>query len=112
MFYDVYKELCEKHGEKPYKLPLKLGAKSNSVVAQWKKGSTPRPEMLNLIAEYFNVSVGYLMDGQLKEEKPPHAMREGEIGPNKLALLNFAETLNEEEAKAFLEFVKAMKKRG
>ena len=68
MFYDVYEKLCAERNEKPYSLPLKLGAKSNSVVAQWKAGSLPRPEMLQKIADYFHVSVPYLMFGE--EEKP------------------------------------------
>ena len=68
MFYQRYLELCEKSGERPYSLVLKLGAKSNSIVDQWKKGSSPRPEMLKKIADYFGVSIGYLMG--LEEEKP------------------------------------------
>lgn len=71
MFFDVYEKLCAEHNEKPYSLPLKLGAKSNSVVAQWKAGSLPRPEMLQKIADYFHVSVPYLMFGE--EEKPAPA---------------------------------------
>lgn len=70
MFYDVYKKLCDENGEKPYQLPLKLGAKSNSMVAQWKKGSLPRSEMLQKIAEYFKVTVGFLMDGETDEKNP------------------------------------------
>lgn len=60
MFYDRYIELCVTSGEKPYSVAKKLGL-SNSNVAQWKKGSTPRKEVLQRIAEYFNVSVAYLM---------------------------------------------------
>lgn len=70
MFFETYKKLCEEHGEKPYSLPVKLGAKSNSIVAQWKNGSLPRPEMLQRIADYFEVSVGHLIDGEEKKEKP------------------------------------------
>lgn len=69
MFYERYLKLCEKTGDKPYSLPLKLGAKSNSIVDQWKKGSLPRSEMLQKIADYFEVSVGYLM-GYEDEKKP------------------------------------------
>lgn len=70
MFYDVYKKLCDENGEKPYQLPLKLGAKSNSMVAQWKKGSLLRPEMLQKIADHFKVTVGFLMDGETDEKNP------------------------------------------
>lgn len=60
MFYDRYIALCVTSGEKPYSVAKNLGL-SNSNVAQWKKGSTPRKEVLQRIAEYFNVSVAYLM---------------------------------------------------
>ena len=72
MFYDIYIRLCEENGEKPYSLPIKLGARSNSVVAQWRAGSIPRTEMLNKIADYFNVSVGYLLgyEDEKKEVLP------------------------------------------
>lgn len=68
MFYDIYCKLCEDHGEKPFSLPLKLGMKSNSAVAQWKNGSVPRKAMLEKIADYFGVTVGYLLDGEEKEK--------------------------------------------
>lgn len=71
MFYDVYCKLCEENGEKPFSLPLKLGMKSNSAVAQWKNGSIPRVAMLEKIADYFGVTDGYLLDGEEKEKPAP-----------------------------------------
>lgn len=84
MFFETYKDLCKKHGEKPYGLPVKLGAKSNSIVAQWKSGSLPRPEMLQSIADYFGVSVGYLIDG---DEKKPATQQSGELSKTRYDLL-------------------------
>lgn len=80
MFYDVYMKLCEEHGEKPYQLALKLGAKSNSVVWQWSKGSKPRGEMMMNIAKHFNVPVAYLLteDESLLETKKPATEVTGE----------------------------------
>ena len=71
MFYEIYEKLCSENGEKPYQLPLKLGAKSNSVVAQWQKGSVPRGAMLQKIANHFNVTVEYLLTGDDKTENAP-----------------------------------------
>ena len=79
MFYERYLELCEKTGERPYSLVLKLGAKSNSIVGQWKKGSSPRPEMLKKIADFFSVSVSYLMG--LEENEKPALLTESELIP-------------------------------
>lgn len=101
MFYDIYKKLCEDTGEKPYQLPLKLGSKSNSVVAQWKNGSLPRPEMIQKIADYFNVSVEYLMFGEIDKEKLP-ANKSGELTENDMKLLKFFRSLPPEKLKAIL----------
>ena len=81
MFYDIYKKICEENGEKPFSLPLKLGAKSNSVVAQWQKGSIPRADMLQKIADYFGVPVGYLFSDDLTEDPRayPDASQESKL---------------------------------
>lgn len=84
MFYDVYERLCKEKGEKPYALPLKLGAKSNSMVAQWQKGSVPRIEMLQKIADYFDVSVGYLLD---TEKETPATKASSGVSPDDFELL-------------------------
>ncbi len=67
MFYDRFIELCNKKGIKPTPLVVSLGL-SSSNVSQWKKGSIPRPEVLQKLSDYFNVSISYLMLGE--EEKP------------------------------------------
>ena len=50
---------------------------SSSNVSQWKKGSTPRPEVIEKIADYFGVSIGYLLTGE--KEDPAPAGSQGEI---------------------------------
>ena len=70
VFYDVYMALCAEKGEKPYQLAIELGLKSNSAVAQWAKGSVPRPAMLEKIADHFGVSVGYLLTGETEDPAP------------------------------------------
>lgn len=50
-------------------MPIKLGVKSNSVVAQWKNGSVPRSATLQKIADYFDVSTNYLL-GETDERRP------------------------------------------
>ncbi len=74
MFYDIYMELCREQKKDPYSVPLKIGYKSNSVVAQWKDGSTPRGKYLDALAEYFGVTKQRLL-GLENEEQPtiPHA---------------------------------------
>lgn len=67
MFYDRFIELCRKSGIKPTPLVMQMGL-SSSNVSQWKKGSTPRPEVLKRLADYFNVSVEYLLESDQKEK--------------------------------------------
>lgn len=71
MFYDNFKALCEQKGEKPTPVAQKLGCSSSNVV-MWKNGSTPRPAVLQKIAEYFDVDTQYLLFGTEKSS-PVHA---------------------------------------
>ena len=109
MFYDIYKKLCEDNGEKPYQLPLKLGAKSNSVVAQWKNGSLPRPEMIQKIADYFNVSVEYLMFGEVNKEKLVPVRHE--LSEEAKELQYIWDESDADERQALLEMARFIKKR-
>lgn len=109
VFYDIYKKLCEDNGEKPYQLPLKLGAKSNSVVAQWKNGSLPRPEMIQKIADYFNVSVEYLMFGEVNKEKPVPVRHE--LSEEAKELQYIWDESDADERQALLEMARLIKKR-
>lgn len=60
MFYDIYISLCKRDGKKPSPVAVELGLRTSNV-AQWKKGSTPRPEVLKKVANYFNVPISYLL---------------------------------------------------
>lgn len=102
MFYDIYEQLCNEFGEKPYSLPVKLGAKSNSVVAQWRKGSIPRSDMLNKIANYFGVSVGYLLG---KEDKKNDAPSEDDKASIRNRINFKMDQMSEEQLGRLLEFL-------
>lgn len=67
MFFAVYSKLCVEEGKSPNGVAKLLGFPSSSVT-QWKKGSTPRPAALQKIAEYFNVSVAFLLGSEQKEK--------------------------------------------
>ena len=66
MFWENYRKLCEKHSTKPNAVAKKLDLSSGSVTA-WKKGSVPHDTTLQKIADYFGVSVDYLLGA---DEKP------------------------------------------
>lgn len=60
MFWQRYLELCKQKGQSPNAVCNQLGL-SNAAVTHWKNGSVPRNSTLKIIAEYFNVSVDYLV---------------------------------------------------
>ena len=64
MFFDQFTKLCEEKGTTPTKFVTNILHLSSSKVTAWKNGSIPKYEILNLIADYFNVSIGTLFDVQ------------------------------------------------
>lgn len=69
MFYEKYIELCKQTNKRPYSVSKELGL-SSSNVAQWQKGSTPRPQVLQRIADYFGVPVSYFYETNDPKKAP------------------------------------------
>ncbi len=62
--YEIFERLCEQKGVTPYKVSKETGV-SRTTLSEWKKGNyTPKRNKLELIADYFGVSVEYLMTGK------------------------------------------------
>lgn len=62
--YELIKKLCEENGISPTKLCTEItGSKGN--LPTWQKGNI-NPKSLTKIADYFNISVDYLL-GRTKE---------------------------------------------
>lgn len=57
--FDIVKELCKKQGISINTLEERVGFSRNSLYS-W-RSSSPKPEKLNVIADYFNVSTDYLL---------------------------------------------------
>lgn len=61
MFMERFEELCRIHGRTPSAVMVALG-RSKSLAAKWKStNATPSPEVLKELAEYFGVTVDYLL---------------------------------------------------
>lgn len=60
MFWDRLCELCSNKNIKPNALTKALGL-SNATATKWKNGGIPNGETLLKIADYFDVSVDYLL---------------------------------------------------
>ena len=65
--YSIFEELCNKNGVTPYKVGKETNI-ATSTLSDWKSGkSTPKQDKMKKIADYFNVSVDYLMTGKEPE---------------------------------------------
>ena len=70
MFWKNYITLCNSIGKSPNGVCSELGF-STAVATKWKNGALPRDTTLKKIADYFNVSVDYLLKGENSIEKDP-----------------------------------------
>lgn len=67
--YEIFEQLLQKYGVTSYKVAKEAGV-TQTALSNWKTGrSTPTVKTLQKIADYFGVTVDYLMTG--KDEKPP-----------------------------------------
>lgn len=64
MYYDTFEKLCTSHGVKPAHVASATGVKT-ATLSSWKNGTyTPKADKLMTIAEYFGVTVDYLLKGE------------------------------------------------
>ena len=67
IMYEIFSQLLQKFGVTAYKVSKATGI-SQSSLSDWKLGKvTPKTENMKKIADYFGVSVEYLMTGEEKE---------------------------------------------
>lgn len=65
--YEIFSKLLQDFNVTPYKVSKETGV-SQSTLSDWKRGiSTPKQDKLQKIADYFNVSLEYLMTGEEKK---------------------------------------------
>lgn len=65
--YEVFEQLLQRNGVTPYKVAKEAGV-TQTALSNWKSGkSTPTTKTLQKIADYFDVTIDYLMSGEEKE---------------------------------------------
>ena len=74
MFFEQFSKLCQEAGVSVYKACTDVGL-NRSAVAKWKAGATPNGATAARLAEYFGVSVGYLL-GREDPPRRPHVSDE------------------------------------
>ena len=67
--YEVFEQLLQKNGVTPYKV-AKEACVTQTALSNWKSGrSTPTTKTLQKIADYFGVTIDFLMTGKNTNEK-------------------------------------------
>ena len=107
MYYSTFCSLCEKFGLSPTSAIIDMGL-SRSNITNWKNGRLPKAEVLQVVAEYFDVPVDYLLNGE-ETKKAPSPKAEVSDDDIKVALFGGDGEVTEEmwaEVKRFAEYVK------
>lgn len=106
-FFARYSELCKSTGETPNSVAKIIGASSGSVTA-WKNGAEPRYSTVVKIAEYFNVSVDFL----LGKEKTSTGTGERDVLEDvDVAFYGDFKELTEDEKETVRDMVRLMRQR-
>lgn len=95
MFYENFKNLCQKAGKSPSFVVTEIGL-NKSAVTSWKKGANPTNSNLVKISHYFGVSVDELL-GKKDAVSESDTVSEDDI---KAAFFEGAEDLTKEEMDA------------
>lgn len=66
--YEIFEELLKRRGITTYKFCKETGINASTISTWKKKNSKARPELAEIVCEYFGVSLDYLMTG--KEPEP------------------------------------------
>lgn len=107
--YDIFEHLLQTHGVTAYKVAKDTGI-STATMTDWKKGrSTPKIDKLQKIADYFGVSVDYLLGGEPKEKIPASGGERASDDDIKFALFGGDGEITDEmyeEVKKFAQFIK------
>ena len=109
MFYNIFAYLCTKKGVSTTKAALDLGF-SRAAPNHWKeKNCRPKNENLQMIAEYFDVSIDYLLTGEELETKKDQSAEIDKLANTKVKqqLLEYLDTLPDDKIAALLTLIKS-----
>lgn len=106
MFWSVFVRLCDEKKQSPSSVAAAIGL-SNSIASKWKKtGAVPNGDILVKLAEYFDVTVDYLL-GLSEDRKNP--VPEDEVDKEILERFANLTPAQQEKVAAFIEGLLAAK---
>ena len=115
--YEIFEKLLKQKGVSAYAVSVATGV-STATLTDWKKGRyTPKADKMQKIADYFGVSVDYLMTGKEAEEgyyiNPETAKAAQEMFENKelRVLFDAARDASPEDLRAVYNMLLALKRK-
>ena len=112
MFWERLVQLCNEKNTKPNPVAASLKI-SSGAVTKWKNGTVPNAETVSKLADYFGVSVDYLLgktDDRGQEEKKPSFISDEtwakmKNDPSALKLLEVILNMSREQRSKLEEFL-------
>lgn len=99
--YEIFIQLLQEYGVTPYKISKETGI-SQTTLSNWKSGrSVPKVESMQKIADFFGVTLEYLLTGKENEPKEPVLKPKDERDIEKRLEDTLAELENSQEALMF-----------
>ena len=99
--YEIFIQLLQKYGVTPYKISKETGI-SQTTLSNWKSGrSIPKTESMQKIADFFGVTLEYLLTGKETTEKEPVLRPQDERDIGKRLESTLAELENSQESLMF-----------
>ena len=117
--YEIFEQLLQKFNVTPYKISKETGV-TQTTLSNWKNGkSTPSTANMQKIADYFNVSIDYLMTREENEGGEKYYLNEEtaemaqKIFENKelRALFDAQSDMQPEDLKALHDMALALKRK-
>ena len=109
MFYDIYCDLCQKQGLTPSGAAAKIGFNRASITVWKNSGKAPKQDLLLKIAEYFQVSVDYLLE---KETAPAETGRHRvDLSDIDFAFYGQFKELSDDDKETLMDMVRVMRQR-
>lgn len=108
IMYEKILYLCDQRGIKPGKICADTGL-SRGMMTDLKMGRTKAlsAKSAKIVADYFGVSVGYLIGEEEPEQKKEQPPVSGELSSDRQELYDFIDTLSEEQVKRLVQIAKA-----
>lgn len=96
--FEIFDKLMKDRGLSRYRVAKDTGI-AQSTLSEWKTGkTTPKLDKIEVLANYFGVTVDYLLGNEEKEKAPaPMTEREQLVDD----IIKFVETLSDEDLKSF-----------